>query len=77
MPKRATTVEIVLGEREREVPSYRWLYSALRKEILSGRLRPGSRLPATRDLAAQYKLARGTIVRERMSARFYPSRSCT
>ena len=62
MPKRATTFELVLGKRDREIPSYRWLYSALRKEILSGRLRPGSRLPATRDLAAQYKLARGTVV---------------
>ena len=28
----------------------------------SGRLRPGSRLPATRDLAAQYGLSRGTVV---------------
>jgi GntR family transcriptional regulator/MocR family aminotransferase len=44
------------------MPAYRWLYSALRSEILSGRLRPGARLPATRDLARQYALARGTIV---------------
>ena len=62
MPKRATSFELVLGERDRGIPSYRWLYSALRREILSGRLQPGTRLPATRDLASQYKLARGTIV---------------
>jgi GntR family transcriptional regulator/MocR family aminotransferase len=41
---------------------YRWLYSELRTAILDGRLRPGSRLPATRDLAAAYRLSRATIV---------------
>ncbi|MFY9805245.1 MAG: PLP-dependent aminotransferase family protein [Candidatus Acidiferrales bacterium] len=35
---------------------------ALRCEILEGRLRPGARLPATRDLGRQYGLSRGTIV---------------
>lgn len=44
------------------MPAYRWLYSALRAEILERRLRPGARLPATRDLARQYGLSRGTIV---------------
>ena len=43
-------------------PAFRWLYAALRGDILAGRLRPGSRLPATRDLAAQYGLSRGTVV---------------
>ena len=62
MPKRATSLELALGERDQAMPSYRWLYSTLRKEILGGRLRPGARLPATRELAAQYQLARGTIV---------------
>ena len=62
MPKRATSLELVLGERDPGVPSYRWLYSALRQQILGGRLRPGARLPATRELASQYRLARGTIV---------------
>jgi GntR family transcriptional regulator/MocR family aminotransferase len=38
------------------------MYTALRSEILEGRLRPGARLPATRDLARQYELSRGTIV---------------
>jgi len=44
------------------VLAYRWLYAAMRAEILNGRLRPGTRLPATRDLANQYGLSRGTIV---------------
>lgn len=41
---------------------YRWLYGELRAAILEGRLRPGARLPATRDLAAAYGLSRATIV---------------
>lgn len=43
-------------------PAYLWLCTALRAEILEGRLRPGARLPATRDFAKRYRLARGTIV---------------
>jgi GntR family transcriptional regulator/MocR family aminotransferase len=41
---------------------YRWLYEELRSTILAGRLHPGARLPATRDLAAQYGISRPTIV---------------
>ncbi|MGH7581536.1 MAG: PLP-dependent aminotransferase family protein, partial [Gemmatimonadales bacterium] len=38
------------------------LYTALRAAILEGRLRPGARLPSTRELAGHYGLSRGTIV---------------
>jgi GntR family transcriptional regulator/MocR family aminotransferase len=38
------------------------LYAALRDAILDGRLRPGVKLPSTRELADRYALARGTIV---------------
>jgi GntR family transcriptional regulator/MocR family aminotransferase len=62
MPKRATPFELILPVREPGVPAYRWLYTALRAEILGGRLRPGTRLPGTRDLGSQYDLSRGTIV---------------
>lgn len=62
MPKQTTTFELVLPQRDRQTPAYRWLYGALRAEILEGRLRPGARLPGTRDLAGQYGLSRGTIV---------------
>jgi GntR family transcriptional regulator / MocR family aminotransferase len=41
---------------------YRWIYEELRSAILDGRLRPGSRLPATRDLATSYRVSRPTIV---------------
>jgi GntR family transcriptional regulator/MocR family aminotransferase len=44
------------------VPSFHWLRSALRTEILNGRITPGSKLPASRDLARQYQLSRGTIL---------------
>ncbi len=38
------------------------LYEALRDAIVAGRLRPGARLPASRDLARQLGLSRGTVV---------------
>src|SRR5262249_42076481 len=41
---------------------YRWIYEELRAAILEGRLQPGSRLPATRDLAETYRVSRPTIV---------------
>jgi len=62
MAKRSTAFELVLPLRDAGKLAHRWLYDALRAEILEGRLRPGARLPATRDLARQYGLARGTIV---------------
>jgi GntR family transcriptional regulator/MocR family aminotransferase len=41
---------------------WRWLYTELRSAIIDGRLKSGARLPSTRNLAAQYGLARGTVV---------------
>ena len=40
----------------------RQLYDALRGAILSGELRPGGRLPATRTLAAELGVSRTTVV---------------
>ena len=62
MTKRATAFELALRPRDSETSAYRWLYAALRDEILEGRLGSGEKLPATRDLARQYRLSRGTIV---------------
>lgn len=62
MARQTTTFELMLPARDAQLPAYRWLYDALRAEILEGRLRPGAKLPGTRDLATQYGLARGTIV---------------
>ncbi len=63
MTRRAATLPFALSERASALPAYRWLYSALRTEILNGRIRPGTRLPSTRDFAREYGLSRGTIVR--------------
>ncbi len=41
---------------------WRWLYRELRTAILDGRLKPGSRMPSTRNLAEQYDISRGTVV---------------
>ena len=62
LSKRTTTLDLMLPIRGAGTPIYRWLYGGLRQQILEGKLRPGFRLPGTRDLAAQYGLSRGTIV---------------
>lgn len=62
MAKRTNAFELTLPLLDAGTPAYRMLYEALRSEILDGRLAPGARLPATRDLARQYQLSRGTIV---------------
>jgi GntR family transcriptional regulator/MocR family aminotransferase len=62
MAKRTATFELALSPKPEAAPAYRWLYAALRAAILEGRLHPATRLPATRDLARQYRLSRGTIV---------------
>src|SRR5277367_6948692 len=62
MAKRAATFELALPLKDGTAPAYRWLYAALRSAILEGRLHPSARIPATRDLAKQYRLSRGTIV---------------
>jgi GntR family transcriptional regulator/MocR family aminotransferase len=62
MPKKLSTLPLSLRGPKPGTPLYRWLYEELRARILSGQLRPGVRLPATRDLALQYGLSRPTIV---------------
>ena len=48
-------------DRDSESPLYRQVYEAVREGILSGRLRAGLRLPATRDLARDLGVSRNTI----------------
>src|SRR6202451_1721158 len=62
MAKKLSTLPLSLRGPKPGTPLYRWLYEELRAGILAGQLRPGVRLPATRDLAAQYGLSRPTIV---------------
>src|SRR6266850_5203871 len=62
MPRETTALPLSLPAPPAQGNLYRWLYGELRAAILDGRLRPGSRLPATRDLASAYRLSRATIV---------------
>lgn len=62
MPKEAATLPLSLSAAKGDRDLYRWLYEELRSAILAGRLRPGSRLPATRDLARSYSVSRPTVV---------------
>jgi len=49
-------------DRRSTVPLYRQLYSAVRDAILNGDLEAGSRLPATRTLAAELGVSRNTTM---------------
>lgn len=73
MSKRTTAFGLALQPRAAGTPAAGWLWGVLRGEILEGRLGPGARLPATRDLALQYGLSRGTILSafERLKAEGY------
>ena len=45
-----------------EIPIYRQLYDWFRQAITAGQLRPGQRLPSTRDLAAELKISRMPVL---------------
>ncbi len=62
MPKQSTSLPLSLSAPPAETALYRWLYDELRAAILEGRLAPGARLPATRELAAEYGVSRATVV---------------
>jgi GntR family transcriptional regulator/MocR family aminotransferase len=49
-------------DRESDVPLFRQLYLQTRAAILSRALRPGSKLPSTRELAAQLGISRTAVV---------------
>jgi len=62
MVKAATPLDLPLGDPCSGTKIWRWLYEEIRDAILSGRLKRGSRLPATRELAKQYGVSRGSAV---------------
>jgi GntR family transcriptional regulator/MocR family aminotransferase len=62
VPKAISSFELTLDDRPPHQTLTSWLYRELRLAIVEGRLRPGTRLPASRDFAAQYTLSRGTVV---------------
>jgi GntR family transcriptional regulator/MocR family aminotransferase len=75
MPKVVSSLELTLDNRPQNQTLTSWLYAQLRLAIIEGRLRPGSRLPASRDFAKLYGLSRGTVVSvfERLHSEGYVS----
>ena len=62
MSKDVSSFDLAVDERPKDASLTQWLHEELRRAILDGRLRPGTRLPATRDFARQYGVSRGTAV---------------
>jgi GntR family transcriptional regulator/MocR family aminotransferase len=64
MPHRSSLVTLASIDLDHAspVPLYRQLYSALRAAILTGRLRAGTRLPATRAVASESGISRNTVL---------------
>jgi GntR family transcriptional regulator/MocR family aminotransferase len=64
MPRRASlpTFSALSLDPDSGAPLHRQLYDELRRAILSGRLAPGARLPATRELAKLTDLSRNTVL---------------
>src|ERR1051325_6767992 len=60
MSSPAPLLALALDRRATE-PLNRQLYTELRQAILSGRAKPGVRLPATRTLAEELGLSRNTV----------------
>src|SRR3954447_2781104 len=75
MPKPLSSFELPLHDRPPHQSLTSWLHAQLRLAIIDGRLRAGTRLPASRDFARQYGLSRGTVVSvwERLQAEGYVS----
>ena len=49
-------------DRAGDAPVFRQIYLQLRSAILSGTLRPGTKLPSTRELAVQLGVSRSAVV---------------
>lgn len=49
-------------DRSSEVSFYKQIYDGYRKAIITGLLRPGNRLPSTRELATELKISRMPVV---------------
>ena len=62
MSKTAAAVTLALRPRADGATLLRWLYDEIRLAIVEGRLPAGARLPSTRSIASQYRVARGTVV---------------
>src|SRR5215475_13143950 len=61
MPIRSSHFSRFRFDRASSTPLHRQLYDRIRDAIAEGRLKPGTRVPSARSLAAQLGVARGTI----------------
>jgi GntR family transcriptional regulator/MocR family aminotransferase len=59
---RHSTFQAVSIDPRSDKPLHRQLYDEVRAAILSGRLAPGSRLPASREMAALSRVSRNTVM---------------
>jgi GntR family transcriptional regulator / MocR family aminotransferase len=62
MRKTAGSIDLAFSERSGDRLLTVWLYQEFSRAIASGRLRPGTRLPSTREFAKQQGVSRGTVV---------------
>jgi GntR family transcriptional regulator/MocR family aminotransferase len=62
MSKTEQFSDLALGSRGPNVTLYRWLYDELRGAILDGRLQSGTKIPSSRSISRQHRVARGTVV---------------
>src|SRR5690242_18394160 len=58
LPRSGVTPLLVALDRRTRVPLQRQIYFAIRRSILGGQLRPGTRLPPSRALAADLAVSR-------------------
>ncbi|MFZ0545228.1 MAG: GntR family transcriptional regulator [Candidatus Promineifilaceae bacterium] len=58
----AFLLSIIQLDETAETPLYHQLYTGLQQAILSHQLRPGLRLPSTRDLAGLFGVSRNTVL---------------
>jgi DNA-binding FadR family transcriptional regulator len=75
MAKHARTLRIpdIVLEKSAKIPLCKQIYAALRREIISGRLFTGQRLPSSRVLARHLSASRNTVLEayERLAADGY------
>src|SRR6476659_9418146 len=62
LPRAGSPPVLIPLDRRSRVPLQRQIYSALRQAILTGRLRAGSRVAASRTLAEDLGVSRTTVV---------------
>src|SRR6478752_7877487 len=61
MPKSISSYSFAIPHADTNEEKWRVVYHAIQNAILDGRLLGGTRLPATRELARDSKVARGTV----------------